>query len=108
MMSLVLIAWFCVKSKRRSRRKRGETELNDLFAQKGWVGVEGREAEDWEKRARRDRFWRQREKRERQRKERKYGFGKVDEIELDGFGRAVGLQEPKRARIREWKMWSLP
>jgi hypothetical protein len=37
-------------------------------------------------------------------------MGRVEEIELDGFGRVVGVppKQPKRARVREWKMWSTP
>jgi len=88
--------------------------MKNLFAQQQnpFAGETGREVEQWERRARRDRFWKSRERRERERIEKKYGIGmgKVEEIELDGFGRAMWAapQQPKRARVREWKMWSMP
>lgn len=53
---------------------------------------------------RRNRFWTYRERREREKREaldRKW-----EEMELDGFGRPVGVEMPKRARVR-WRMWNL-
>ena len=71
-----------------------------------------REVLEWEIKERRHRFWRARERRERERIFGKAGqMDKVEEIELDGFGRRVGgpsLKGMKRARLREWKMWSMP
>ena len=58
---------------------------------------------------RRTRFWRQKEKRDRERREQRMGGApwRWEDVELDlkGVGK---VEEPKRARVREWKMWNMP
>jgi hypothetical protein len=100
-LSFGLIAWHCIRSKRRARRKKKaeERELKHLFGQRSL-----QPREEWVKLERRNRFWTYRERREREKREaldRKW-----EEMELDGFGRPVGVEMPKRARVR-WRMWNL-
>jgi hypothetical protein len=108
-LSLGLLGWCCVCKKRRARWKTKEREMNlkDLFARTPNGLGEGQRSEEWERNERRNRLWRNRETRERERREREY-VAKMETLEVDGFGRPIGVQQPKRVMVREWKMWNIP